>query len=142
MEQQINRRQAREIAVQFLYQADINKEGLVSNLEKLHEEQPGLNLRGSFLSDIIEGTYHKMHELDQMIDDNISNWKIERLGKVELSVIRLALYEMLYEADIPVAVSINEAIELAKSFSDDQAAKFVNGALGRLADELDLSKEE
>ncbi|AGB40520.1 transcription antitermination factor NusB [Halobacteroides halobius DSM 5150] len=142
MVQAITRRQAREVAVQFLYQVDINKAGLVSNLDTLHEERPELDLRGSFLSDIIEGTYHKKHELDQLVDDNISNWKMERMGKVERNIIRLALYEMLYEEEIPTAVSIDEAIELAKSFSDQKAAKFVNGILGKLAKKLDLKEEE
>ncbi|GAB6099029.1 transcription antitermination factor NusB [Halanaerocella petrolearia] len=142
MTQTITRRQAREVAVQFLYQADINKQGLVKNLENLHEERPKLELRGSFLSDIIEGTYHKQHELDQMVDDNVSDWKTDRMGKIERNVIRLALYEMLYEEEVPVPVSINEAIELAKNFSGEKAGKFVNGILGKVANSLDLKEEE
>lgn len=139
---EITRHQAREVAVQMLYQMDINEEGLVKNLEKLHQERPELNLRGSFLSTILEGTYQQVREIDELVDENIDNWKMERIGKVERNIIRLAVYEILYESDIPVAVSIDEAVELAKDFNDQEAGKFVNGILGKLTSALDLDEEE
>ena len=138
----ISRHQAREIAVQILYQMDINKEGLVRNMEKLHQAQPKLDLRGSFLAMIIEGTYEKKEELDEVVDKNIENWRMERIGKVERNIIRLAAYEILYESDIPTAVSIDEAVELAKDFVGEEAGKFVNGVLGKLVAALDIEREE
>ncbi len=139
---EITRHQAREVAVQMLYQMDINEEGLVRNLDKLHQERPELDLRGSFLSTILEGAYQQAEEVDQLVDENIDNWRMERIGKVERNIIRLAVYEMLHEPDIPVAVSIDEAVELAKDFNDQEAGKFVNGILGKLTTALDLEKEE
>lgn len=72
-------------------------------------------------------------ELDEKINSVSEGWPVDRIGKAELAIMRLAVYEMLYDADIPVNVAINEAVELAKSYgSDDNAASFVNGVLAKL----------
>jgi len=142
MTKKITRHQAREITVQFLYQIDINEDSLSDNLDNLAHEHPELNLEDSFLIDMITGAYQKIDEIDEFLDNNIENWKVDRMAKVDRNVIRLALYEALYETDIPVAVSINEAVELAKSFSNQESAKFVNGVLGKAIDELELEKDE
>ncbi|WP_428832789.1 transcription antitermination factor NusB [Natroniella acetigena] len=138
----INRHQAREIAIQVLYQMDINQESLEHNLNILSQEQPELDLSSGFLAEIIEGTVENLEQIDQVITQNTVGWKVERMGKVDKSIIRLAVYEILYQAEIPVAVSINEAVELAKSFSDQQSSKFVNGVLGNIADALEEREEE
>ena len=73
-------------------------------------------------------------ELDEKINSVSEGWPVDRIGKAELAIMRLAVYEMLYDDDIPVNVAINEAVELAKSYgSDDNAASFVNGVLAKLA---------
>ena len=142
MKKVLTRHQSREIAVQFLYQIDINQDSLTNNLENLKDEHPDLDLDESFLIDIIQGTYQNIDEIDQLVDSNIDNWNVKRIAKVDRNVIRLALYEMLYKEDIPAAVSINEAVELAKSFSNQKSAKFVNGVLGKLNNKLELEKNE
>lgn len=71
-------------------------------------------------------------EIDKMIDDAAKGWSISRIGKVELSVLRLAVYEMLYDDDIPVGVAIDEAVELSKKFGTDNSGPFVNGILASL----------
>lgn len=142
MKEDITRHQAREIAVQFLYQMDINQNSIEDNLANLKEEYPELNLTDSFVIDLIYGVNEELDEIDKKVDDNVKNWKIKRMAKVDRNIIRLALYEMLYQSDIPPAVSINEAVELAKSFSNEKSAKFVNGVLGRLVDELELKEDE
>ena len=75
----------------------------------------------------------KIEEIDQMINDNATGWKTGRMNKVDLSILRLAVYEMKYDEDVPVKVAINEAVELAKRFSGDEGPAFVNGVLGKLA---------
>lgn len=75
----------------------------------------------------------KIEEIDQMINDNATGWKTGRMNKVDLSILRLAVYEMKYDEDVPVKVAINEAVELAKRFSGDDGPAFVNGVLGKLA---------
>lgn len=77
--------------------------------------------------------YELSDELDEKINSVSEGWPVDRIGKAELAIMRLAVYEMLYDDDIPVNVAINEAVELAKSYgSDDNAASFVNGVLAKL----------
>ena len=72
-------------------------------------------------------------EIDEKIAGAAKGWKLERIGKSDLSILRLGVYEMLYDDDIPVGVAINEAVELAKSFGENESASFINGILGKLA---------
>ena len=76
-------------------------------------------------------------KLDEMIDSAAKGWKASRLGKVDLTILRLALYEMKYDEDIPVGVAINEAVELAKKFGQDESPSFINGILAKLAKQTD-----
>lgn len=75
----------------------------------------------------------KVCEIDAMINENASGWKTTRMNKVDLSILRLAVYEMKFDDDVPVKVAINEAVELAKRFSGDEGPAFINGVLGKLA---------
>lgn len=75
----------------------------------------------------------KLPEIDRLIDEHSTGWKIGRIGKVELSILRLALYELKYDEDIPDKVAINEAIELAKKYGQEHAGSFVNGVLAKFA---------
>lgn len=72
-------------------------------------------------------------ELDEMIDEAAKGWKATRLGKVDLTILRLAVYEMKYDDDIPVSVAIDEAVELAKKFGQDESSAFINGVLAKIA---------
>lgn len=76
----------------------------------------------------------KASEIDAMIDEKSETWKTKRMGKVDLSILRLAVYEIKWDEDVPTGVAINEAVELAKKFSGEGAPAFVNGVLARLAD--------
>ena len=75
----------------------------------------------------------KLPEIDEMIAKNTTGWTIDRIGKVDLTVIRLAVYEIMFDDDIPVGVSINEAVELAKKYGRDESGAFVNGVLAKFA---------
>lgn len=72
-------------------------------------------------------------EIDQLINENVTGWKTGRMNKVDLSILRLAVYEMKWDEDVPVKVAINEAVELGKKFSGDDGPAFINGVLGKLA---------
>ncbi len=138
----LNRRQAREVAVQFLYQIEMNKEDFASNFAMLKEENPEVDLDDEYLCEILEETYKQKEEIDSLVDKNIDDWKMSRIAKVESNIIRLAMYEILNREDIPTAVAIDEAVELAKSFSNQKAANFVNGVLGKVVDKLELDGKE
>jgi N utilization substance protein B len=145
----MSRRLARESAIQFLYSTDFNKnENLEEMLEvffSIKEEQnedklqePMKESDTRFAEEIIKGTIEKLQDIDQLIQDNTTGWTKERIAKVDLAILRLALYEILFREDIPDSVAINEAIELAKKYSTDESGGFVNGVLGKIVRETDL----
>ena len=75
----------------------------------------------------------KSEEIDEMLNEHVPGWKTSRMNKVDLSILRLAVYEMKYDEDVPVGVAINEAVELAKKYSGDEGPAFINGVLARLS---------
>ena len=75
----------------------------------------------------------KCEEIDEMLNEHVTGWKTSRMNKVDLSILRLAVYEMKYDEDVPVGVAINEAVELAKKYSGDEGPAFINGVLARLS---------
>lgn len=81
----------------------------------------------------VDGVLDKLSDLDGRIDAVATGWKINRMGKVDLTIIRLALFEMLYDEDVPTGVAINEAVELAKRYGSDESPSFINGVLAKLA---------
>lgn len=83
----------------------------------------------------------RKNEIDELLSGSISGWKLERVGKVELAILRLAVYEMRYDDEVPEKVAINEAVELAKKFGADMSASFINGVLAKLT-ENKLQEEE
>jgi len=94
----------------------------------------------ALVEQMIRGVFEHRAELDQMLSAASKNWRVERMAVVDRSVIRLALYEIKFCADVPVAVAINEAIELTKQFGSAEAPAFVNGLLDRAVDELGLRR--
>ena len=101
--------------------------------------------RDEFISDTAieraKGVNENIEAIDEKISENLrQGWKISRISKVSLAILRLALYEMMYDDSIPVSVSINEAVELSKKFDDDKAPAFVNGVLNAVAEQLGLKK--
>ncbi|ASS91861.1 MAG: transcription antitermination factor NusB [Bacillaceae bacterium] len=129
----MKRRTARKKALQALFQIDL--------AEALPEEAINHVLDGNehdpFLNKLVLGTVEHQNEIDELIKRNLTNWKLERLANIDRAILRLAVYEMKYEPDIPFNVTIDEAIELAKMFGDVQSSKFVNGVLSSIKEELE-----
>lgn len=99
--------------------------------EVLHS--PALDLfDGGYVKTKVEKIMEKIPELDEKLNGIAQGWKTKRMGKVELTILRLALYEILYDEDVPEKVAINEAVELAKKFGGDDSSSFVNGILAKL----------
>jgi len=94
----------------------------------------------SFASELVMGATECMAEMDRVIGQHSDHWKIGRIGKVELAILRLSLYEILHRKDIPLKVAINEAIELAKGFGDENSRAFVNGILDSVARAVDQGR--
>ena len=88
-----------------------------------------------------EAVAEHIAEIDELINANAKGWKTTRMNKVDLSILRLAVYEMKWDDEVPVGVAINEAVELTKTFSSDEAPAFINGVLGKIARSLEETKE-
>lgn len=134
-----SRHQARERALQILFQYDIHgKPGLW--LDVFWKENEALAEARAFAERLVAGVLEQKPELDALITQYSTNWKISRMPIVDRNILRASVYELLWMDDVPAKVTMNEAVELAKSFGDDAASKFVNGILDKvLNQELMLS---
>jgi len=132
------RRVGRTLAFQVLYSVHFREGGMdmetIFSVNPLVEEQNSETAR-DFARDLVMGVDANLADIDKAIESHSQHWKIERIAMVELSILRLSLYEMMY-TDIPVRAAINEAIELSKTFGDDKSRSFVNGILDGVAKSL------
>lgn len=131
------RRDGRVAALQFLYAWSLNTpKNLAEDLRVFFEncEQPREHY--AFGEELIQGTIEHIADIDGRIKALAHNWEFERIAKIDLAILRLAMFEMIYRKDIPPVVSINEAIDLSKQFSNADAKRFINGILDRLKGEL------
>lgn len=136
----MGRKQAREGAMQLLFQIESNGEFEEDVVGCFLENFQFDGNEAKFIEEAIQGVLSNKEYIDSLISRNLEGWSLERLAKVDLSTLRLAAYEILYRDDIPVEVSINEAIEITKKYSSDDSYKYVNGVLGGLV--RGLEKDE
>jgi transcription antitermination factor NusB len=128
------RTRARELALQVLYQIDITAEGCESCLDNFwetREEAVADDVR-AFTAELVKGVAQNLTAIDQEISQYATNWQLKRMAVVDRNVLRLSCFELMFRGDIPPKVSINEAVELAKKYSGQEAGKFVNGILDRI----------
>lgn len=131
------RRDGRVAALQYLFSWSLNTPlNLLEDLRVFFESQEKPREHYSFGEELIHGVIEKIDEIDARIKGLAHNWEFERIAKIDLAILRLAMYEMIYRKDIPPVVSINEAIDLSKQFSNADAKRFINGILDRLKDQL------
>ena len=126
----MTRREAREAIVSTLFSYEYTPE---KTAEELNAERIGV-LGGKvdlYISEAIEGVLANLSEIDGLIERSAVGWALGRISRVSRAILRLACYEMLYRPDIPPLVSLDEAVELAKKFDDENAYTFVNGVLNR-----------
>jgi N utilization substance protein B len=128
----MGRRASREMAMKLLYQLEVQKGNREEQIKHFFKENSFAEKDNKYISDIIEGVYSNQAFIDSLIESHSKGWKIGRISKVDLSIIRLGIYEICYREDIPVSVSINEAVELAKTYSNEDAGSFVNGILSKI----------
>jgi N utilization substance protein B len=132
------RSKARKRAVDLMYEADLRGADPVSTLaERIALADPPIN---DYTIELVEGVTEHRDAIDQLLSDYSEGWTLDRMPGVDRAVLRIGLYELLWSPDIPDAVAIDEAVELAKALSTDESPKFVNGILGRvLRDQLPAS---
>ena len=128
------RREARELALQMLYALDSNSSiGLRETLQIFREEQSDISGRvREFAEGLVQGVQSQREIIDEAIKTRSKNWSLTRMPRVDLNVMRLAAYELMFRADIPKKVTINEAIEIVRRFGDKESPAFVNGILDEI----------
>lgn len=135
-----SRRKARESALQVLFQCETLSDWSAASIhcyfERFHDlEVATLGAREGalrFCLELIEGVVLHGSEIDQILNDSSNNWSLERMAQVDRNILRIACFEFCFMADVPLSVSINEALELAKTFSSDESQKFINGVLNKI----------
>lgn len=124
------RHRQRKFVLDILYQADLLerkiKDVLTEELE--HKKE----FRTDFVMSLVEGVAEKKEYIDDLIQESSRNWSLDRMPIVDRNILRMAIYEILFMEDIPLKVSINEAVELAKTYGTDESGRFVNGVLGNI----------
>lgn len=137
-----SRRRARECALQMLFQYDLSQPSLEDLFESYWNELTELKAEDrekvpAFANRIVTGVITHLAQIDFIISRHAEHWRISRMATVDRNILRLAVYEFLYEPDTPRAVVINEALEIARRFSTPEATQFINGILDAIRRELD-----
>jgi N utilization substance protein B len=131
------RRESRAAALQFLYAWSMNPPAnLAEDLRVFFEGLEHPRDYYAFAEELIHGVIGKIEEIDGHIRTLAHNWEFDRIARIDLAILRLAIFEMLHRKDIPPVVSINEAIDLSKHFSTADSKRFINGILDRMKDKL------
>ncbi|MDD6795302.1 MAG: transcription antitermination factor NusB [Clostridiaceae bacterium] len=130
----MSRKRSREKAMELAFGMELSKETPAEVLE-MFIESDDLNQREfdiEYIKKVLEGITENKESLDNLIKENLQNWKIERVAKINLTILRLGILEMKYFEDVPGKVAVNEALELAKKYSDEKSVSFINGVLDKI----------
>ena len=134
----MSRTKSREKAMGILFGMEISKdtpeEAIEASLDNFEGDIEELDL--DYIKEVLEGIENKKAEIDLIIKENLKNWKLERISKVNLTILRLGIYEMNYVEDVPGRVALNEALELGKIYSDQKGVAFINGVLDKVLKEV------
>ncbi len=136
------RRRARRVTLETLYEYDIASHAPGEVLERRLLDNPMEKTGVEFASQLIQGVIKHQEEMDRLIAQYAPEWPLDQMAVIDRNILRIAIFEFLIEAETPVKVAINEAVELAKTYGSDSAPRFINGVLGTLADNIPLLKDQ
>lgn len=128
----MSRRTSRDTTMKLLYQLEIQKENREEQIAATLEEKPLEYKDEIYIIDVVKGVFDNLEYIDTIIINQLKGWKINRISKVDLSILRLSIFEIYFREDIPFNVSVNEAVELAKKYSNVDSGSFINGILSKL----------
>ncbi|MDN7240498.1 transcription antitermination factor NusB [Planococcus sp. N028] len=128
----MKRHEAREKALQTLFQLDGTELTIDEAIDHVMADE-----RDNFYDLLVQGTHTNMAVIDDKLKGHLENWSLERLPKIERTILRMAVFELSFMEDAPSRVIMNEAIELSKTFGDEKSSRFVNGVLSKFTDELE-----
>lgn len=131
----MNRHEAREAALGLVFEKAFKPLEETDKLYELAKLERELE-EDEYVRRVTNGVFENLERIDSLIEASAKGWKINRMPKVSLALMRICVYELIFEADIPTNVSLNEAVELAKKYDGDDAPAFVNGVLNKIAKEL------
>ncbi|MEH7197247.1 transcription antitermination factor NusB [Priestia megaterium] len=124
----MKRHTARQKALQALFQHDLGQTEPMEAIGNVVQNEKS----DQFLEGLVLGVVEHQQEIDELLRNHLEKWTLDRVATVDRVILRIAVYEMKYEEEIPTSVTLNEAIELAKTFGDDQSSKFINGVLSKV----------
>ncbi len=127
------RHQARELALKVLFQLESSSDDVDEVLRYHASEGAATQDVAAFAGQLVDGVIANQDKLDAILSEASDHWKLDQMAKVDRIVLRIAVYEITVDRKVPTKAAINESIELAKTFSGDEAGRFVNGVLGRVA---------
>ncbi len=123
---------AREIALKILYEREMRSDPLNELLDEYFEEHKTPDEAKQFSELLVRGTLEKLNDIDEVVAKYADNWNIKRMAAVDRNILRFAVFELLYLTDVPPKVTINEAVNIAKKYSQENAGRFVNGVLDKV----------
>ena len=126
------RTQARELALQILYKRDLNPEPIETILNSFCESKPFPEDIRQYADRLVRGTVENQEQIDEVLIKYTEHWELHRMAVVDRNILRFSTYELLYLEEIPPKVVINEAVNIAKKFSQEESGKFVNGILDKI----------
>jgi|YelNatPaOPRAMG01_1025707.scaffolds.fasta_scaffold05931_4 N utilization substance protein B len=135
------RREGRELALTYLYQLDLGVEDIASVEASIGRERKSSSRVKQFARQLVRGVWARKEEVDRLISANLTHWKLERLTRTDRGLLRMAVYEMRFDPEVPGKVAINEAVEIGKKFGGEESARFLNGVLDAILHSADLSRE-
>lgn len=132
----MNRHLSRLVAMQTLYEIEFRPSSAIEEVKKRNINEFKGNVDEEFYNLIIDGVSNKRSELDSYIEKNAPEWPLEQISPIDRIILEIAIFELLYENDLPPKVAIDEAVELGKQFGADNSSKFINGVLGSVFTEI------
>ena len=127
------RRRARILALQALYEADVGRHAAAEVLERLSTERPEPPAVAEFARRLVQGVQANRPAIDRILAEVAPQWPLSEVAAIDRNILRIAIYEVLFDNETPVRAAVNEAVELAKTFGSESSARFVNGVLGTVA---------
>ena len=135
----MSRKKARDNAFKCVYELEFGKNENIDNiLRNCYEENNVSQTEKEYVEKVVRGVKDKLEEIDSIILNNLKNWSIDRIAKIDLAILRVAIYEIKYMDDIPEKVSANEAVELAKTYGNNDSKSFVNGLIAKVIESKEV----
>lgn len=133
----MSRKKSREKAMELLFSITLSKDSVEEAMEVFVDNYEGniKELDLDYIKALLEGVEANKNEIDSIIERNLQNWKLDRISKINLTILRVGVYEIVFDENIPKKVALNEAIELGKIYSDEKSVSFINGVLDKVLKE-------